>query len=242
MVAQDGSPVGAHLGSSEGALAATLALVYADLDQHRQVVKALASSSSSSSVATVEFSVQAPLYKGSTRIVDALKAAESLADKIDIYFTHGICNEAERVRYAGLFQQSYAKKHPRAERHDLFEASGDILAFHFHLLPPMQLEVPRAAFDAIADGPHDVALLAKLRGGAAPESWHLKVQVRLFIDFALNPRRHSLPAVIAAATEIGEPNPYVVEVSASPSIPGYAQWVLDPLVRRAGGRVVWLPT
>ena len=85
-------------------------------------------------------------------------------------------------------------------------------------------------------------LLAKLRGGDSPERWHLKVQVRLFLDHALNPRRHDVADVIAAARAIGEPNPYVIEVSCSPSIPGYARWVLEPFVVAAGGRVVWLPT
>ena len=225
--------------SAEGPLAATLALVYVGLEQHHRVVQAL---SSSSSVATVEFSVQAPLYKGSSRIVEALKSAESLADKIDVYFTHAICDEAERVRFARLFQQAYTRRNPRAERQDLFEASGDVLAFSFDMVPPMQLEVPRTAFDAIAAGPHDAALLARIRGGNSPSRWHLKVQLRLFIDFALNPRRHDVPAVLVAARDLGVSNPYVVDVLASPAMPGYAQSVLDPLVREAGGRVVWLPT
>lgn len=226
--------------SSEGEpLAPTLGLVYQDLDHHRQAVQAL---SSSSSVATVEFSVQAPLYKGSPRIVAALKDAQSLADKIDVYFRDAICDEVERVRFARLYQQAYTKKNPRAERQDLFESSGDILAFSVDLVPPMQLDVPRAAFDAIAAGPHDSGLLAKLRGGDSPERWHLKVQVRLFLDHAMNPRRHDVPDVVAAAQELGVPDPYVLEVSSSPAIPGYARFVLEPLVRAAGGRVVWLPT
>jgi hypothetical protein len=227
-------------GSAEGEpLAATLALVYKDLDHHRVVVQAL---SSSKSVATVEFSVQAPLYKGSARITEGLRSAQSLADKIDVYFRHAICDEGERVRFARLFQQSYARKNPRAERQDLFVASGDVLAFSFDLVPPMQLDVPREAFDAIAAGPHDAGLLAKIRGGDSPERWHLKAQVRLFLDHAMNPRRHDVPDVAAAAKELAEPNPYVLEVSASPAIPGYAQYVLAPLVKSAGGRVVWLPT
>ena len=226
-------------GSGEGApLAATLALVYQDLDHHRQVVQAL---SSSKAVATVEFSVQAPLYKGSPAIVAGLAQAQSLADKIDVYFRHAICDEAERVRFARLFQQSYTKRHPRVERQEVFLASGDVIAFSFDLVPPMQLDVPREAFDAIAAGPHD-GLLAQLRGGDSPERWHLKVQVRLFLDHAMNPRRHDVAEVVGAARAIGEPNPYVIEVSASPSIPGYARWVLEPLVVAAGGRVVWLPT
>ncbi len=237
------SPLRSHEGpadtSSEGPLAATLALVYRELDNHRAVVQAL---SSSTAVSAVEFSVQAPLYKGSPRIVDALASAQSMADKIDVYFQHAICDEAERVRFARLFQQLYLKKNPRAERQDLFLASGDVFAFSFDLVPPMQLPVPRQAFDAIAAGPHDATLLAKLRGGSSPDRWHLKAQIRLFLDHALNPRRHEVLDVVTAAREIGVAKPYVLEVSASPSIPGYARYVLEPLVRKCGGRVVWLPT
>ncbi|MDP2343815.1 MAG: hypothetical protein Q8O67_22845 [Deltaproteobacteria bacterium] len=227
-------------GSTEGEpLATTLALIYKDLDHHRTVVQAL---SSSSSVATVEFSVQAPLYKGSARIIEGLRSAGSLADKIDVYFKHAICDEGERVRFARLFQQTWTKKNPRAERQDLFEASGDVFAFSFDLVPPMQLDVPREAFDAIAAGPHDAGLLAKIRGGDSPERWHLKVQVRLFLDHAMNPRRHDVPDVAAAAKALDEPNPYVLEIAASPAIPGYARYVLEPLVQSAGGHVVWLLT
>jgi hypothetical protein len=223
----------------EGALAATLGLVYADIKDHRAVMDAL---TTSKAVQGVEFSVQAPLYKGSPQIVDGLRRAASLKDKIDVYFDHALVDEAERVRFAQLFAQQYAKKHPRSERQDMFLASGDVFAFSFDLVPPMQLDVPREAFDAIAKGPHEAGLLARLRGGDAPDRWHLKAQIRVFLAHVLNPRRHDLPDVIAAARALGQRLPCVLEVSASPSIPGYARWVLAPLVEAAGGKVVWLPT
>lgn len=225
-------------GPSEG-LAATLGLVYRELADHRSVIHALASSKA---VQGVEFSVQAPLYKGSPKIVEALKSADALKDKIDVYFDHALVDEAERVRFARLFAQSYAKKNPRSERQDMFLASGDVFAFSFDLVPPMQLDVPREAFDAIAKGPHEVGMLGRLRGGDAPERWHLKVQIRIFLDHVLNPRRHDLPDVIEAAKALQTPLPCVLEVSASPSLPGYARYVLEPLVEAAGGKVVWLPT
>ena len=220
-----------------GALASMLGLVYVDLGAHRRVLHAIGAHPA---VTGVEFSVQAPLFKGNRAIVDALAGAAGLNDKIDAYFRHGLQDEVERVRFARLFAARYAQRHPRVERQDLFLASGDVVGFAFDLVPPMQLGVPRSVFDAIADGPHDAALLARMRAGATPSRWHLKVRLRIFLDHALNPRRHHETGVAAAAREIDEHAPYVVEVETSPSIAGYARYVLEPLVRDVGGRVAWL--
>lgn len=234
MRSNEGFPSG-----SDGELAATVGLVYKDIRDHKQVLHAL---TSSKAVQSVEFSVQAPLYKGSPQIVEALKNANSLDDKIDVYFDHALANEEERVRFARLFGAAYVKKNPRSERQDVFLASGDVFAFSCDLLPPMSLDVPREAFDAIAAGPHEVGMLGRLRGGDTPERWHLKVQIRVFLDHILNPRRHDLHDVIEAAKALDTTLPCVMEVSASPSIPGYARYVLEPLVTAAGGKIVWLPT
>jgi len=195
---------------------------------------------SAPAVAGVEFSVQAPLYKGSPQIIHALQSVESLADKIDLYHRLALNDEAERVRFARLFAQQFQRKNPRAERQEQFKKSGDVFGFSFDLVPPMHLEVPREAFDAIAAGPHEVAVLSRLRGGESPERWHLKVQIRVFLDHILNPRRHEEPQVKAGAAQLDVALPCVLEVSASPSIPGYARYVLEPLVTAAGGVVVWL--
>lgn len=224
--------------TEEGELAATLGLVYAELGDHGAVMQAL---TTSKLVSTVEFSVQAPLFKGSPQIVAALKGADSLADKIGIYFRLGLVDDVERVRFAQLFAAQHQRKNPRSERQDQFLKSGEVFAFSVDLVPPMQLDVPREAFDAIAAGPHEAALLARIRGGEPLERWHLKVQIRVFLDHVLNPRRHGLPDVKAAAEALRQPLPCVLEVSTSPSIPGYARWVLEPLVTAAGGRMVWLP-
>lgn len=228
--------------NDEASLAATLGLVYADLDQHRRVLQAIGAHPF---VGGVEFTVGAPLFKGNKAIVDALATASGLNDKIEAYFRHGLCDEVERVRFARLFAARYAQRHPRVERQDLFLASGDVVGFAFDLKAPMHLAVPRAAFDAIAAGPHDAALLSRMRGGEAPPRWHLRVQLRLFLDHALNPRRHGEPGVAAAAAELGLRRadggvPYVVELFASPAMSGYAHAVLEPLVREVGGRVAWL--
>jgi hypothetical protein len=219
------------------ALAATLGLVYADLDQHRRVLLAIGEQEA---VSGIEFSVGAPLYKGNPAIVEALAKASGLVDKIDAYFRHGLCDDAERVRLARVFATRYAQRHPRVERQDLFLASGDVVGFAFDLKSPLHLAVPRLAFEAIAAGPHDAALLARMRGGESPARWHLRVQIRIFLDHALNPRRHGEPGVVEAAAELGLTGPFVLEVFASPALSGYAHWVLDPVVRAVGGRVVWL--
>jgi len=233
----DGAAVDDVVDQPPGALAATLALVYADLDAHRRALPALGRHPA---VTGVEFTVQAPLFKGSRRIVEALAGAAGLDDKIDAYFRHGLLDEGERVRFARLFAARYLQRHPRAERQDLFLASGDPVGYSFDLVAPMQLAVPREALDAIAQGPHDVGLLARLRGGRAPPRWHLKVRLRLFLDHALNPRRHGEPAVAAAARSLGVDAPYVVEVEASPALSGYARFVLEPVVAAVGGHVVRL--
>jgi hypothetical protein len=222
---------------SPGTLAATLALVYVDLDAHRRALHAIGRHSA---VGGVEFSVQAPLFKGNRAIVDALAGAAGLSDKIDAYFRHGLLDEAERVRFARLFAARYAQRHPRVERQDLFVASGDVLGFTFELVSPMNLAVPREAFDAIAAGPHDSALLARLRAGSPPPRWHWRVRLRLFLDHALNPRRHDEPGVAAAARSLGVAAPFVVEVEASPALSGYARWALQPIVEEVGGRIAWL--
>jgi hypothetical protein len=221
----------------DGALAACLGLVYDDVKRHGAVLRGLLASPF---VSGVEFSVQAPIYKGSPQIKAALEGAEGLRDKIDLYFRLAIVDESERVRYAHLFAAQYARKHPRVERQDLFQKSGDVFGFSFDLVPPMQLDTPRVVFDAIAAGPHDAALLARLRGGESPERWQLKVCVRLFLDHVLNPRRHGEAAVKDAAAVLGVAQPCVIEVSASPAVAGYARHVLEPLVDDAGGCVVWL--
>jgi hypothetical protein len=233
----DGAAIDDVVDQTPGALAATLALVYADLDDHRRALAALARHPA---VTGVEFTVQAPLFKGSRRIVDALAAAAGLDDKIDAYLRHGLVDEVERLRFARLFAARYQQRHPRAERQDLFLASGDVVGYAFDLVAPMHLPVPREAFDAIAQGPHDAALLARLRSGRAPPRWHLRVRLRLFLDHALNPRRHGEPAVAAAARSLGVDAPFVIEVEASPALSGYARFVLEPVVAGVGGRVVWL--
>jgi hypothetical protein len=235
----DGSAIAEVDAAPAGSLAAMLGLVYDDLDAHRRVLHAIGAHEA---VSGVEFSVQAPLFKGNRAIVDALAVASGLGDKIDAYFRHGLQDEVERVRFARLFATRFAQRHPRVERQDLFLASGDVVGFTFDLVPPMQLGLPRAVFDAIADGPHDAALLARLRAGATPSRWHLKVRLRIFLDHALNPRRHHEPGVAAAAARLGVATPYVLEVECSPSIAGYARFVLEPLVRAERGRIAWLQT
>jgi len=216
---------------------ALVGLVYRDLDAHRRLLRALITDTG---VDGVEFSVGAPLFKGSAAIKAALAAAQGLADKIDAYFIHGLVDEEARVAFARRFQQTWSARHPRSERQDIFLASGDVVVFAFDLAQPMSLPVPREAYDAIARGPHDPATLARLRSGTGVQNEALRVTLRLFLDHALNPRRHLDREVQAACADLDCPRPFVVEAQVSPQVAGYAQLVLDRVARTVGGRAVWL--
>ncbi len=226
------------MSSSEAAVdvvGATIGLVYRDLDQHRRLIHAL---SGDPRVQGVELSVSAPLFKGSPPIVAALKNADGLRDKIDAYFDHGLVDDAARIGFSRAFSSSYLAKHPRSERQDLFRASGDVFVFAFDLTPPLQL--PAVVHDAIAAGPHDADMLARLRAGDAVPNAHLRVVLRLFLDHPLNPRRHLDDEIKAAAERLGVPHPFVIEATTSLALPGYAKLVLDDLASAVGGAAVWL--
>ncbi len=212
-------------------------LVHTELDAHRRLLHAIATDKR---VDGVEFSVGAPLYKGSPAIVEALSKAQGLGDKIDAYFMHGVQDEAARVGFARAFQAAYTKKHPRSERQEVFVASGDVVVFSFDLVQPMQLPVPREAYDAIVDGPHERGVLGKLRAGDGVDKSQLKVTLRVFLDFALNPRRHLDAGVREACDELDCQRPYVVEAEVGGAVAGYPRWVLDELARPLGSRAVWL--
>ena len=217
----------------------TFGLVYRDLGDHLAFLEAL---DGDPRLASAEFSVQAPLYKGTPDIVEALKSASSLKEKRAVYFRLGLMDEAARVRLAGTFRTRYSQKFPRAERQDLFAASADVVGMRFDLVSPLRLPVPREAFDAIAAGPHDAALLSRLRGGDIVDGGLWKTDIRLFLDHALNPRRHLDEGVMAAALEIDAPRPYVLEVATVVGVSGYARSVFAEHAEAAGGRAVWLQT
>lgn len=217
---------------------ATLGLVYKHLEQHRCVVHNVGDDPR---VQGVELSVGAPLFKGSPQIVAALKLAEGLRDKVDAYFDHALLDDETRVRFARTFASAYIARHPRSERQDLFRASGDVFVFAFDLVQPLQTTTPRVVFDAIAGGPHDAALLARLRGGESIGKEHLRVVLRLFLDHPLNPRRHADADVAATAARLELPRPYVVEATTSLAIPGYAKLVLDEVTADIGAAACcWL--
>jgi len=223
--------------SSEGRRA-LLGVVLPDLDAYRQLLHLVRDDAA---VDEVELSVGAPLWKGSDAIKAALAAGDGLAHKIDAYCQHGIIDDAARVAFARRFQVAYLSRHPRSERQDVFAASGDVFVFAFDLRQPMHLAVPREAFDAVAAGPHDVAALARHRGGEPLPKAALRVVLRLFLDFAPNPRRHDEPAVRAVVEELGL-SPWVIEAEVSPDVAGHAFAVLDRVARQVGGRAVWLAT
>lgn len=217
---------------------ALIGVVLPGLEAYRQLLHRVRADDA---VDEVELSVGAPLWKGSDAIKAALAAADGLANKIDAYCQHGLIDEAARVAFARRFQTAYLSRHPRSERQDVFAASGDVFVFAFDLKPPMQLPVPRVAFDAIAAGAHDAAALARHRAGEPVPKEALRVVLRVFLDFAPNPRRHQEPAVRAAVTALGM-DPWVIEAEVSPDIAGHALAVLDRVALAVGGRAVWLAT
>ena len=218
-------------------MGATVGVVYKDFDQHRRLIHLVGDDQR---VQGVELSVTAPLFKGSTAVVNALKAAEDLRDKIDAYFDHGLVDDVARVAFARAFSTSYLRKHPRSERQDLFRASGDVFVFAFDLVQPSQLPMPSVVYDAIAAGPHDAAMLARLRAGDGVLQDHLRVVLRLFLDHPLNPRRHLDDGIKAAAERLDIPRPFVIEATTSLALPGYAKLVLGELATAVGGAAAWL--
>jgi hypothetical protein len=213
-------------------------VVLKGLEQYRELVHLLATSPL---VAIADFAYAAPIYKGSDAIKAALARAESALEKFDVYFQHALLDEQERVRFARLFAQAYLKRYPASERSDLFVASGDVMKFSFELVPPMALEDPNTALSAIEQTPHDAEVLAALRAGGHIDRAHYRADIKLFLDHALNPRRHEVPRVQRAAAELGTDLPYVVELVTDGAIPGYVYYAVSPLVHQAGGRLVLLP-
>lgn len=225
-------------GDEEGQRQALLGLVVPDLDTCRRLLHLIRDDPA---VEEVELSVGAPLFKGSPAIKAALEAGNGgLKDKIDAYFAHGLSDEAARVDFARKFSTAYLSRHPRSERQDVFAASADVFVFAFDLRQPMQLEVPHEAFDAIAGGPHNPESLARLRSGIGLPKPSLRVVLRLFLDFAPNPRRHSEPLVKDAIAALDLKTPFVIEVEVSGDIAGWAGFVLDRCAAQVGARAVWL--
>ncbi len=217
---------------------ALIGVVMPGLEAYRQLLHRVRADAA---VDEVELSVGAPLWKGNDAIKAALAAGDGLADKIDAYCQHGLIDDAARVAFARRFQTAYLSRHPRSERQDVFAASGDVFVFAFDLKPPMQLPVPREAFDAIAAGPHDAAALARHRAGEPVPKEALRVVLRVFLDFAPNPRRHEEPGVHAAAAALGV-EPWVIEAEVSTDVAGQAFAVLGRVAQGVGGKAVWLAT
>lgn len=210
-------------------------LVTHTLEQYGKLV---AIASQSPFVAQTDFGYASPIYKGSAAIKAGLDAAVSALDKFDVYFSHAILDEAERVRFAHAFRAQYLKKFPGSERTDMFLASGDVLKFSVELVPPTALAEPAQALHAIEQTPHDTEVLIQLKAGQAIDRAHLRAEFRMYLDHVMNPRRREAPQVAHAAHEMGLEEPFVIEVVTSGAIPGYIYYVLAPLVQQVGGRIV----
>lgn len=213
-------------------------VVLRELEQFRALVHHLAHSPL---IAATEFTFAAPIFKGSDAIKQGLRDAQGGLQKFDVYFTHALLDEGERLRFARLFAAHYASRFPASERSDRFLASGEVLKFAFELLPPAATERAASIFQALAAAPHDAAVLEDLRAERPVEAAHLRGELKIFLDHVLNPRRHGLERVRQAARELGVSHPYVVELVTDGAVPRYFELALEPAVRHVDGRVVLLP-
>lgn len=215
-----------------------IGLVLPDLEAYRDLVHAIATAAF---VTEVEFTYGAPLFKGNDAIVEGLKGAVSALDKFDVYFRHGILDEAARVKLAQGFRLRYLNRHPYSEGSDVFAASADVLQFRFRLMDPRQLDDGPRALVTARQQPHDGDVLSALEKDAPIDNAHLKGRVKLFLDHVYNPRRRKLPEVQAVMTGRRAKDPVIVELETSGALPGLFAHLLEPLVKGAGGALVWLP-
>lgn len=213
-------------------------VVLRDLEQYRALVHRIAASSA---VAMTDFTFSGPVYKGNAAIKEGLQTASSAIEKFDVYATHALLDEMERVRFGRLFATQYLRRFPSSERSDVFLASGDLLVFSFELVPPSALSDGDEARAHVATTPHDAEVFEALCQGRSVESAHLRGTLKVFFDHVFNPRRHDLAVVKEARAQLGVDRPVVLELFTTGAVPFYLSWALQPLVEEVGGRLVLLP-
>lgn len=215
-----------------------IGLVLPDLEAYRGLVRAIAEATF---IAELEFTYGAPLFKGTPAIVEGLKQATSALEKFDVYFQHGILDEAARVKLAQGFRYRYLNRHPYSEGSDVFAASADVLQFRFRLMDPRQLDDGPRALAAARSEPHDTEVLNALEKDAPVDNAHLRGRIKLFLDHVYNPRRRKLPEVQEVLTGSRAADPVIVELETSGALPGMFAHLLSPLVDEVDGALVWLP-
>ncbi len=215
-----------------------LGIVLRDLEAYQTLIHLVADESS---VVETEFTYSAPLYKATDAIKEALKSGPGALEKFDIYFEHGILDEAVRVQLASAFRKRYLEQHPRSEGSDVFKASADVLQFRFGLNWPNDRDEAQGLLDKIVQHPHDSTLVAEVRKGAGVATEHLRGRFALYLDHVYNTRRRDEPAVAEVMFGSRRRNPVVIELFTNGAMPGYFLHVLEPLVDEVDGAIVWLP-
>lgn len=215
-----------------------IGIVLPDLATYQRLVHAIAEAPS---VAEIELSYSAPLYKATPALTEALKGVRTALEKFDVYFEHGILDEETRVKLASAFRQRYLKAHPRSEGSDVFVASADVLQFRFELQQPATLEGSEEALWVAESLPHDREVLEAMKQGELVDRQHLRGKVKLFLDHVYNPRRRELPEVQEVMTGPRAKDPLVVELMTDGAVPGLFGHLLAPLVHPLDGALVMLP-
>ncbi len=211
----------------------SLGLVCRSLTQYAGLVHACAQESR---ITQTEFTYAAPIYKGNDAIKAGLAVAESALMKFDVYFASAIMDETARVGFAAQFRKLYLQRFKGSERTDLFLASGDVMKIALEFVQPTDA----ASIAAIVNHPHDALVLAKIRKGDVVDRAHLRAEIKVFLDHALNPRRKDEAAVVRASEQLGTREPYVIEIVTSGALTGYLHHVIEPLAAGVGARLVLL--
>jgi hypothetical protein len=171
-------------------------------------------------VANTEFTVQAPLYKGTAEIKQALTEVGSALEKFEVYIAHTILNEQVRVQMAQAFRRRYLARHPMSEGSDIFLASGEVLSFSFTMQQPKKLMKVVSLKGAISSHPHDSEVLRELQSGNTVDRTHLTGSLRIFLDNVYNPRRRQDPVMAPLLTgELGD-DPVILELYTNGAVPG----------------------
>jgi hypothetical protein len=214
-----------------------VAVILPDLRAYGALVHSLATSTA---VVNNEFTVQAPLYKGTAALKEALSSVGSALEKFEVYIQHAILNEEVRNQMAQAFRKRYLARHPMSEGRDVFVASGEVLNYGFTVQQPTKLMKVISLQGAVSGHPHDKRVLEALLQGESIDRAHLTASLRIFLDNVYNPRRRNDPVIAPLLEGALAENPVVLEVNTNGAIPGIFIRVLEQFTAQLGGAVAML--
>ena len=187
-----------------------------------------------------EFTFNTPLYKATPALSAALNLGMTGIEKFDLYFEHAVLDEEVRVDVAQKFRKHYVKRFPGSERSDLFLASGELLDFRCRFKAPTIMQDNAEACSRIQRFPYDQHVFEAFRENNSSAFPHSECQLKLFFDHIYNPRHLKRPEVQMAMQDIGVQEPILLELASSGAIPGYFYYLLEALIGRLSGRLVWM--